>query len=375
MKAFIYIGMHKCGSTSLQSFFSENYKLLRDNSAIYPYADSTCADFAQKNAGIKTNVLLNRAKKLGINLADFRAPHNALTLRLINNEQVRQNRSNSIGTSHQIITAINKQIQDTKPDKLILVSEIMSHFGFRDNDPIETLLSSFNAQENNVYGLIRRPDEYLQSWYGQELKFIGPRKIFRGIRKRYQNVYKNTCHFNYTKMIDPWVKSRNTTNISITNYSLIDDTIEWFVAKAKLEITEEQKRKKLRRNKSVHKCYYNLLRFVRNNYNNYARESINNLINFSALDFLPDNKTIDILGAKLRSEIYTDFRKHHEYLSTLTGKVFFDDYDEIIENSYTFSGDIEQEILCQLRSVLASHNDDTMKNLIEAYFHRKDWKY
>lgn len=367
--------MHKSGSTSLQSFFSENYQLLRENSAIYPYADSASADFAQKNAGIKTNKLHTLAKKLGINMADFRAPHNALTLRLINNETVRSNRSDSIGNSKQIIMAMNKQINDTKPDKLLLVSEIMSHCGFRDNEPIETLLSSFNAQENNIYCLIRRPDEYLQSWYGQELKFIGERKFYSGIRKRYQNKYKNTCHFDYTKMIDPWVKSRNTTNISIANYSLINDTIEWFAAKAKLEITEEHNWQKLRRNKSLHKCFNNLLRFIRNNYNDYAKESIKSLINFSALDFLPDNKSIDILGAKLRREIHTDFRIHHEYLSTLAGKTFFDDYDEIIENSYTFLGDIEQEILCQLRSVLSSHSEDTMKNLIEAYFHRKDWKY
>ena len=225
MQAFIYIGSHKCGSTAMQSCFSQNYYSLKQQKALYPYCDIGSLIYARQHFDHKSDPELHQLASTEFNDADFRSPHNALAFRLIKRDRLPKFHRRVESDIDAIFDLIRLQIKEAKPEKLILISEVMSHFGFNNNQPIKKITQGIDCDKRNICALFRRPDEYLQSWYGQQISFNNTQKL-ESIREMYENKYKHSCHFNYQEMIKPWEESQGIDNIYVENYSNVYDSIE-----------------------------------------------------------------------------------------------------------------------------------------------------
>ncbi|NBB97279.1 MAG: hypothetical protein GVY34_03785, partial [Alphaproteobacteria bacterium] len=125
MRVTCHIGHHKTGTTSLQTFLSQNSHRLAQTGILYPWTDFEGAAHAVS----KATGAGDRKAVLPFNI---REPHNALAFRMLSDAlpgwKVPPHHPN-LPHSRQMLLAVANQMAALEPKEVVLCSEVMSHFG------------------------------------------------------------------------------------------------------------------------------------------------------------------------------------------------------------------------------------------------------
>lgn len=201
MRVICHIGHHKTGTTTLQAFLSQNFAQLQQSGILYPWTESEGAALAYSRA-----TGLDRSKKrlLAIN---FREAHNALAFRMLADVLPKWKvppYHKNLPHSRQMLTTIQNQARILEPDWLVLCSEVMSHFGKIAPDQITRLKAEAfpQASEFRLWCTLRRPDDHLVSWHGQQVRFGNSPKP---LSDPDHGLHLDSLHFDYRGVIEPWL--------------------------------------------------------------------------------------------------------------------------------------------------------------------------
>lgn len=200
MKTFLVIGHHKVGTTALQRNIANNLDAYRQAGVLYPVVEPEGLE--RLLAGMSGN--LKRRDNSPINAME---PHNALAFRILADHKVMRvpQYHRALPSPNQQIRTIHAQQRALEPEATIFVSEVMSHFGFS----IPDYIPDFNkllleGSEVHIVLILRRPDEHIQSWFGQLIRLGSPKlPVFReGALDR----FRNTIHFQFRRVLEPWMQ-------------------------------------------------------------------------------------------------------------------------------------------------------------------------
>ena len=324
MRTTLYIGHHKVGSTTLQAFLAMNsHALLRDG-ILYPFVEMEGLAYAVAKA-------MQGGDDTELPPINVREPHNGLALRMISEvspAKVPAYRKN-LPHSRQMFLAIEQQVQRLQPRQMILCAEVLSSFGAIKPGLIEPLVDSLPPAECEVYCVLRRPDEYLVSWHGQRLKYT---KGLAALRDGAAVSYFSSFHFDYRKVVDPWMKHcratfrwRNYAEVMAAGGSVEDFFATTGTAPPARPIQPEN------RNISLP---YALIEIGRRAMEALPRSEAQNLRKFLLLAppqlDLPANREVEMFGPELRARMLKAFRPVHDHLSKVARTAaFFPDFEEI----------------------------------------------
>jgi len=327
VKVILYIGHHKVGSTSLQNFLSQNSFRLLENGILYPATESEGFSYmlAKAVAGRDFN------EHLPINI---REPHNALAFRLmaqLENHHIPPFHK-AIPAPQQIKAILKNQFAILAPDTVLICSEVLANFGGAGPKLIDQLLEMLGDVELDIYCALRRPDDYLASWHGQRLKFGHKLKP---LSEDALNGYVNSIHFNYQKMLAPWINRCPQARFHVRNYadilksggSIIDFMTTYDVGWPDNMIPVE------RANPSIP---VPLREIARRGNHDLSRDQAEDLRHFLMaqrrhLD-LPPDRDVEVFGQANRQRMFDSFLPHEVFLRTATGaEAFFPDLEEMLE--------------------------------------------
>lgn len=321
MKLILYVGHHKVGSTALQVFLSQNWLALARAGILYPAVESEGFSDHLKRA-------LDGADTPGKPPINVREPHNALAFRLIS-----QSTGNAMPPYHrnlpsttQMLRAIRNQVGQLAPHTVILCGEVMSNFGKTDPTLIGQLLGALPQAEIELYCTLRRPDEYLASWYGQRLKF-GHR--IEALRDGGAMGYARSIHFDYRTMLEPWITRLPGTRLHLRTYAEVlaaGGSVEDFTTEIDAGIPADLT-PAVRANESLP---YALMEIMRRGNQRLDRPGSRKLRKFllAAADRLdlPPNREVELFGADTRVRLVRAFDPIHAWLGEIVGRdAFFPD--------------------------------------------------
>ncbi len=201
MRVICHIGHHKTGTTTLQAFLSQNFAPLQSAGILYPWTETEGAALALSGVAGRAQ---DTTRPLPIN---FREAHNALAFRMLAEAMPKWKvpaYHKHLPHSRQMLLAIRNQIRALEPDCLVLCSEVMSHFGKAAPDQITRLQTEAfpNASQINLWCTLRRPDDHLVSWHGQQVRFgNAPAPLSDPDR----GLDLDWLHFDYRGVVEPWL--------------------------------------------------------------------------------------------------------------------------------------------------------------------------
>lgn len=202
MRVICHIGHHKTGTTSLQAFLSQNFANLLESGVLYPWVESEGAALALRSF---TKSSESRDALLPIN---FREAHNALAFRMLAEASPNWKvppYHKALPHSRQMLLAIHNQIKTLNPTTLVLCSEVMSQFGKVAPDQIPRLRAEALTQANEflLWCTLRRPDDQLVSWHGQQVRFGQSPPPLSDPDK---GLKLDNLHVDYRGVIEPWLQ-------------------------------------------------------------------------------------------------------------------------------------------------------------------------
>ncbi|WP_208351652.1 hypothetical protein [Pseudaestuariivita rosea] len=326
-RMIFHIGHHKTGTTSLQSFLSQNSLGLVKAGILYPWVEPQGA-------------ALFAAKALrGYDLAEdhplnLREAHNALAFRLLS-EAVPGLRVPTdhphLPASFQMFSAINNQIKALRPDYVVLCSEVMSHFGMADEKLITRLRTAITpADETVIWCTLRRPDEHLLSWHGQQIRFgQSPERLDDPVA----GLKLDWIHADYRSMIEPWQRLMPEAALilrpyqnTVQNGGSINDFRQHSGMSFPDNLIETGNM-----NIGFPHVLLPLLRLANVQLSPEAAEDMrDNLPKLVARFDLPPNDDIEHFGPTSRDTLVSFFAPVHDYLGQISGRdPFFPDFDDI----------------------------------------------
>lgn len=344
MKVILYIGHHKIGSTSLQTFLSQNSNQLLKNSILYPYVERQGALMAAAKRFL--------GDRLGAGPINVREAHNALAFRLIS--EISAGRSvpdyhRHIPSSAQIFATIQAQIERHKPKVLILCAEVFSNFGTSDPNLISQLRDALPTAEFEIYLGLRRPDEHLIAWQSQKLAF-GEISTQLSDPGHYFGLYN--IHFNFYALLAPWHTRFPTAKLTLRPYSDIllsggssMDFMENVDANFPTGLRPAPKR-----NPSLPNAMMEIARRANEQLTPELAKTVRQTMRRVAQRIdMPKNSDVEMFGPKNRAFILEHFTPTHAYLNDLTSSdSFFPDYDEVGRCKLIPENDAMQIVLEQL---------------------------
>ena len=325
MKVVIFFGHHKVGSTALQAFLARNALPLMRSGILYPSVE------AEGLAHTLARALTPETEPV-LSAMNVREPHNALAFRMLTQAAGGKPPPwhGPLPAYAQMVRALRQQVRFLKPHTVILCSEVMSNFGAHHPELIDDLRAIFPEADYELYCVLRRPDAYLVSWHAQRLRF-GDKldALSAGAAKR----YFASIHFDYKKLLAPWVERFPEARFHIRNYADVlaaGGSTEDFTAlcgsdfPAGLAAAE-------RTNTSLPRA---AMEIARRGNCDLSADDARDLRNFL---FDPENglrpianSEIEMFGAALRADMAGRFAPIHDYLSKLTGRpAFFPDIAEV----------------------------------------------
>lgn len=201
MEVICHIGHHKTGTTTLQTFLAQNSHRLLQAGILYPWVEMQGAAHALAKA-------IGEGDRQEILPFNIREAHNALAFRMLAdtlpNWEVPQYHHN-LPPSRQMLLALSSQINSLQPQSIVLCSEVMSHFGKIARPQIPRLRQGGlgEAEKFTLWCTLRRPDEQLVSWHGQQVRFgqspIPLSDVEHGLNLRW-------LHVDYRGVIEPWLQ-------------------------------------------------------------------------------------------------------------------------------------------------------------------------
>lgn len=323
MKVAFFIGHHKTGSTSLQSYLGNNYLTLLCQGILYPAVEAE---------GISANlaaVLAGKTAPVSIGQFNLREPHNALAFRMMHeaNGDAMPDWHPNLPHGFQMLNLIEQQLLAIQPEQVIICSEVMSRFADRGTRKImPRLISRLGFFDSTIVLNLRRIDEYLASWHLQRLKFGATVKPLRA--GAYALYYPN-IHFRYDRIVENWRKAFPEADIVVRNYDDVckaGGSVVDFFAQAKINHVPAAEDDRL--NTSIPHAMAEIVR-LGNIQAPQLRHAIQSYLEDAAQRILiANNAEVELYGEEHRAALLAAFEPVHAALSAHLGiDAFFTDLD------------------------------------------------
>jgi len=324
MKTIFYIGHFKTGSSSLQGYLSANQAALARAGILYPPVES------QGVAHLLSSVLRGR-KTASVDLPlNILEPHNALALRLMNEENGHEVPPYypHLPSGFQMIQMVDALVRDLSPDAVIFCSEVFALFGGTPgNKSLQRVKNRLSFGNELITCNLRRPDKHLASWHLQRLKFGSPMNALRGGAMEH---YFHGVHFDQFLLLRAWKEQFHAAEFVVQNFDDIHDTVANFKTLSGITCPDDNSRS-LNLNPSVPYAFAEICRLALVQAPGAISGYLVNWVasNADRLEF-PKNPDVDLFGKDLRNEMVERFRPIHHDLSRLVGvDEFYPDLDEI----------------------------------------------
>lgn len=323
MKIILYFGHHKVGSTALQSFLARNAITLMRQGILYPAVES-------QGMSHLLSQLLHPGSSPDLDCLNLREPHNALAFRMLNEKTHAR-----IPPWHAPLPALPAmlrtlahQVDILKPETVILCSEVFSNFSTSHHDLIAKLRDLFPGAQYELYCVLRRPDEYAASWFGQRLRF-GNKMVPLSMPK---GVNVAGIHFDYRKMVAPWVETFAGCKVHVRNYADVlaqGGSIPDFTATVGCTFPQGLPDKGPK-NHSLPRAAYEILRRGNHDLPEAEAASLRELFQKLPLPGLKD-QNVELFGPEQRTRMAEAFAPIHDYLSQFAPDraAFFPDIEEM----------------------------------------------
>lgn len=343
MKVILYFGHHKVGSTALQAFMSRNQRRLLDHGILYPAVDSEGLCHMLANA-------LGRPDASVRNEMLLREPHNALAFQMLaqaNNTKPPARRKN-LPAAAQMIRALRLQVQYLQPHTVLLCSEVLANFGPHPKNLIGQLKNIFPKAEYELYCVLRHPDDYLASWHGQRLRF-GHRVA--ALREVGIAPYADTIHFDYRKMLAPWIAQFPEARIHVRPYPEImksGGSAQDFMTTTSVAFPRRLTRTGTA-NTSIPRAAVEIVRRGNHDLDLATAPALRKYFLSPGNRLKPiANSDVEMFGSALRAEMAARFTPIHDYLCTLTDSDFFPDIDRMTQTRPVPETEAMADLLAQI---------------------------
>lgn len=328
MKVIAHIGHHKTGTTTLQTFLSQNSHRLLQNGIMYPWTESEGAS----HAVAKAMSLGDRKEILPFNI---REAHNALAFRILSDAlpgwKVPPYHAH-LPHSSQMMYMLWNQIEVLNPKTIVLCSEVMSHFGKIAPDQIGRMRTQAfgKAEEFVLWCTLRRPDEQLVSWHGQQLRF-GESPAPLSNADHGMNLHG--LHVDYRGVIEPWLNQIPEAIPALRPYRDViaaGGSVEDFIKGTGLPWPTDLLPANTM-NVSFKPAVISLLRLANKNLPPEDAIKLRKSTSFFTNGMhLPSNSEVEFFGAAQRARLAAHFAPIHHWLSMTIGRAaFFDDIAEM----------------------------------------------
>jgi hypothetical protein len=237
-----------------------------------------------------------------------------------------------VPASRQILVSILNQMEILQPRATILCAEAFANFSAADRSLIERLREVFGGCDVRLLCTLRRPDDYLVSWFGQEMKFGLKRPPLRHDGGAF---YQKSIHFNYARMLAGWVAVFGAEALTLRNHADVmaaGGSIEDFKAQAGIAFPAGLA-PVANANPSIPRA---LLEVARRANHALPRPLAQNLqarlLRFAGSRKLPPDRDIEMFGADNRRALVERFRPVAGRIDELTrGRPFFPDLDAMLQ--------------------------------------------
>lgn len=338
MRATVFIGHHKVGSTALQHGLAAGAAALLKQGVLYPATDfAGLAHLAAAMGGWRDSVPLCYAEG-----------HNALGFKMIaegGGGPVPAHHPN-LPHSTQMARAIAEQVARFGAEHVVLASEVFSNFGALDAGLIDRI-AQIVGPHAKIVATLRRPDDYIVSWHHQRLRFgHRPKHLSDEIRD-----YSGTIHLDYRMMLAPWVARFGAGCVDVTPYQEIEDAggaLAHFAKSAGLTAIAAEPRL----NSGLHRGFGEIARRVAVEIDGADLPKFLDWLRDVETEIdLPDSADIEILGREARRALRREFEPVHDWLSSLTGRAsFFADIDQMTELKPVPESEVFASALFQLKA-------------------------
>ncbi len=345
MKVVLYIGHHKVGSTALQAFLARNMLALLKQGILYPAVESQGLGHLLAQA-----TGLHDSPHLGC--MNLREPHNALAFRMLADKKSPPGQTppwhGHLPQTPDMLATIRHQIEIFSPETVIICSEVLSNFGSGHDDLIAQLRDTFPGASFELYCTLRRPDEYLASWYGQRLRF-GQKIAALG----QGTALKDTTgiHFDYGRMLKPWVTAFTDSTLHLRSYDQViaaGGSIEDFTQTISCNIPDGLSHQGPK-NHGLHRAAFEVQRRANQDLSSNEAQKLLHFMLHDAPALPLASNDVELFGVALRRELFERFQPIDTYLGTLIGEEsFFPDLDWMCRPRFTPLADASAKLLQQL---------------------------
>ena len=228
--------------------------------------------------------------------------------------------------SAEMFKLLQEQLEESNAHTVVIASEVFANFGAVGKALVARLLEDLPEGERSLHVILRRPDDYLHSWYAQELCFGYPR--MGTLAQRLKNVYLDSIHVDYCLMLNDWIQSRSFSATYLTDYRKVKSlggSIPWFlqaVGLSSIDLGGDSKSTWV--NPSLHPGFVNLVRHSNTVLPRHqAQHLISLLKKIGPADGLPPPSEVELLGTASRQLLYERFMSVNNYLGNLVKQPLF----------------------------------------------------
>lgn len=367
MKVVAHVGHHKTGTTTLQAFLSQNSHRLLQKGILYPWTDSEGAAYAVAKA-------IGGGDRPEILPFNVREAHNALAFRVLSDalpDWKVPSYHKRLPHSQQMMVMLENQISAIKPNFIVLCSEVMSHFGKIAADKIAWIRERGfgQAEEFVLWCNLRRPDEQLVSWHGQQLRFGQSPAPLSNIE---HGMNLDWLHVDYKGVVEPWLTRIPEAEAVLRPYGEViaaGGSVQDFVEKSGLPWPEEMI-PAVTMNVGYKPAVVSLLRLANKELPPEDARKLREVSGVLVQDVkLPTVSEVEFLGVEQRARLVAKFAPIHDWLSQTSGRdLFFPDIAEMeqcrpISERDSFQALLDQLTPLHMDKIPTSQGRDFISNL------------
>ena len=341
----LFVGHHKTGSTSIQRHLAIHNQELIGQGFLYPFVDLVsilCGRCAFRDAaldlpamGLQARINTFASKK------NFLEPHNGLAFTMLHEfcgAEVPVWHKGLPASSEVMFTLIREQLDDSGAESLLIASEALANFGGVGNGLVQRLLHGLPTGQRKLMAILRRPDDYLHSWYVQELCFGYPR--MGTLSERFSNLYMDSIHVDYRLMLSAWIENDAFAQLDLCDYRELltnGGSVPWFLEAAGVGAATLEGHDDTRANPSLHPAFVNLVRRSNTHLPHKQAMDLISLLKTLGLNHgLPPATDVELLGAAARRLLCRRFEPINGYLGNLVNRQLFFPDTELMQRERPF---------------------------------------
>lgn len=362
MKKVFCLGLHKTGSSSLQSYLLHNQLALLKSGILYPPVEP------QGVARLLAEATGQRPLHQSPRLNEYMG-HNALAYRIISDrlpEFKFPDVHRPMLHSEMALTLIKELAQQLRSEAIVFCSEDLARSSFMLPDGPKTFVDQFGSEETTLLCTIRRPDDAISSWQCQKLRFGAP---FSRLQDCGIQEYIDSVHLDYPRAVQPWIDHFYNAKLILENYKSTSDqggAIEQFRRDSGLRLPKDL-HAIADTNQSIPYSLFDVARLAMATQKPLRWQVLNYLESAKDRLSLPNNSAVDLIGTENRARLLAAFTPIHQRLIEVSGtEPFFDDLDKIASDDRVDSLLAAREALPALQADARTHckNSDAREWLI-----------